>query len=102
MRLAPGRRWAPRRRRPPYALAAFGAMDAVPLRMIGERLRCSEARVGLLLGGVVGVVVNRQEATARIADPELAAAIKHAFADEHDELRPLARMGAEPAVPHPS
>ena len=70
----------------------------MPLRMIGERLRCSEARVGLLLGGVVGVVVNRQEATARIVDPELAVAVRDAFADERGELRRLHRMGAMPAV----
>jgi hypothetical protein len=78
------------------------AVEPVSLSVIGERLRCSEARVGLLLGGVVGVVVNRQEATARIVDPELAAAVRDAFAGEHGELRRLRRMGSMPVVPHPS
>jgi hypothetical protein len=63
-----------------------------------ERLACPEWRAGLLLGGVCGVQVDHASATARIADPALADAVRDAFSGERGELRRLARMGAPTIV----
>jgi hypothetical protein len=77
-------------------------VNPVSLSVIGERLGCSEERATLLLDGICGVRIDRRSGVARLVDPELAAAVRDAFAGQHGELRRLRRMGAMPVVPRAS
>ena len=77
-------------------------VNLVSLSVIGERLGCSEERATLLLDGICGVRIDRRSGVARLVDPELADAVRDAFAGEQGDLRRLRRMGAMPVVPRAS